>query len=164
MFILSVAALAVYWKYIRENIPLDFHHPSNTLSHANSGDFDTPDIINSSDDGNNSFINSSQTIETTTASPASQIKHSVGPSNNSHKNNKNNTSTTKSNYNKVTTGPNPPPRAASNPLLSTSSPLAAAGRRLSGSAYQRIDYQSLGSSAEGNVGSASSARRWIVHM
>jgi len=50
MFILSVAALAVYWKYIRENIPLDFHHPSNTLSHANSGDFDTPDIINSSDD------------------------------------------------------------------------------------------------------------------
>lgn len=56
MFILSVAALAVYWKYIRENIPLDFHHPSNTMQRSNS-DFDCPDNANSSDDGNTSEHN-----------------------------------------------------------------------------------------------------------
>ena len=53
MFLLSLAALAVYWKYIRENIPLDFHYPSNSevLRHSPT-DFDSPEA-NTSEDGNN---------------------------------------------------------------------------------------------------------------
>lgn len=53
MFVLSLAALAVYWRYIRENIPLDFHHPSNRdILHNSSADFDSPDM-NHTEDGNN---------------------------------------------------------------------------------------------------------------
>lgn len=50
MFVLSVAALAVYWRYIRENIPLDFHHPAS-VHRQSSSDFDSPEA-NHSEDGN----------------------------------------------------------------------------------------------------------------
>ena len=30
MFLLSTAALAVYWKHIRQDIPLDFQYPINS--------------------------------------------------------------------------------------------------------------------------------------
>lgn len=47
MFVLSVAALAVYWKYIRENIPLDFHHPVNhSRSNRSSSHIESPEQEN----------------------------------------------------------------------------------------------------------------------
>lgn len=60
MFVLSIAALAVYWKYIRENVPLDFHYPINRSINSSSGDqFDSLDG-QASEDGNSSPIASMQ--------------------------------------------------------------------------------------------------------
>jgi len=62
MFILSIAALAVYWKYIRQNLPLDYPMPSPTRtprapSHTQ---FDNHDESPMSDDGNIAYINSAE--------------------------------------------------------------------------------------------------------
>ena len=184
MFILSVAALAVYWKYIRENIPLDFHHPSNALPRSTSGDFDSPDIMHSSDDGNNSFINNStQTLNTVTESPScagackhtntAASPHSCSSDNNIHNNNTSSSNKFNCKHKKKLTvrssSTGTPTRsvASSNPLTIATSPLVAVARRLSVPAFQRIDYQSLdeSSTSEGQEGSSPpSGKKWIVHI
>lgn len=64
MFLLSIAALAVYWKYIRENMPLDYHYPvNNNRSSSPNGQANhaETDVI-TSDDGRHSYYNTIPTI------------------------------------------------------------------------------------------------------
>lgn len=79
MFVLSVAALGVYWKYIRENIPLDFHHPVNAVSRSRlSSDHlesQQQENIGGPDIGNNNHA------KTSSSSAATISGHSDGSGN-----------------------------------------------------------------------------------
>lgn len=60
MFVLSVAALVVYWGYIRQNMPLDFYLPSASNSENEISQPNTDAAATASDDGNNNAYIASQ--------------------------------------------------------------------------------------------------------
>ena len=51
---LSVVALAVYWPYIKKNIPLDHHCTTSNGGHLAMTSSDT-DTAGGNDDGNNNY-------------------------------------------------------------------------------------------------------------